>query len=136
PENEVVSNFIGAPNILDCDCCRDLGHGVVEANCGGLPIIVAHDGNSVDRIALLPRDIYVSDTLPQGPGVNRFRGTITKIWYADDSVRIEVSVGKQNLVAEVPHHIFAEMNLEVGKEVFLILKLRRIRAYECRCDHK
>jgi len=30
----------------------------------------------------------------------------------------------------MPHHIFEDMNLAVGKEVFLILKLRRIRVYE------
>jgi len=32
----------------------------------------------------------------------------------------------------MPHHIFEAMNLAVGKKVFLILKLRRIRAYEDR----
>ena len=30
----------------------------------------------------------------------------------------------------MPHHIFEDMDLEIGTEVFLILKLRRIRAYE------
>jgi hypothetical protein len=30
----------------------------------------------------------------------------------------------------MPHHIFEDMDLTVGKEVFLILKLRRIRVYE------
>lgn len=130
PINETVSDFIGAPNILDCDSCREFEHGIIEANCGGLPIIVAHEGNSVQRIALLPRDIYVSETWPPGPGVNRFKGTITKTRCIDDEVRLEVNVGKSRLVAEVPHHIFEEMDLAVGKEVFLILKLRRIRAYE------
>lgn len=134
PKNEAVSDFIGAPNILECDSCRELEHGVVEANCGGLPIIVAHEGNSVRRIALLPRDIYVSETWPPGPGVNRFKGTITKTKYIDDAVRLEVDVGKTRLVAEMAHHLFEETGLAVGKEVFLILKLRRIRAYEPRGD--
>jgi len=44
PKNEKVSDFIGAPNILDCDYCRSLGKGVMEVGCGGLPIIVPHDG--------------------------------------------------------------------------------------------
>jgi ABC-type molybdate transport system ATPase subunit len=89
----------------------------------------------VERIALLPRDIYISDSWPPGPGVNRFSGTINDIQYVDDSVRIGVEVGQNKLVAEVPHHVFNGMNLAVGKEVYLILKLRRIRAYDCRCDH-
>ncbi len=131
PKSQAVSDFLGAPNILDCDHCRELEHGVIEATCGDLPIIVAHEGNSVRRIALFPRDIYVSDILPPGPpGVNRFQGTIIGIKYIDDAVRLEVNVGRHNLVAEVAHHIFEDMDLEVGKRVFLILKLRRIRAYD------
>ena len=131
PENEKVSEFIGAPNILHCDYCQSLGHGVMEVGCGGLSIIVPHDGNSIQKIALLPRDVYVSDVRPPGPAeVNRFRGTVTGIKTADDAMRIEVKAGDNKLLAEIPHHIFDELNLAIGKEVFLILKLRRIRVYE------
>ncbi len=135
PKTEAVSDFIGAPNILDCDSTRELEQGVIEANCNGLPIIVAHEGNSVRRIAMFPRDIYISETWPPGPGVNRFQGTITGIRYIDDAVRLEVKVGKNKLVAEVAHHIFEERDFKIGKEVFLILKLRRIRAYEYESTH-
>jgi ABC-type sugar transport system ATPase subunit len=135
PKNEAVSDFIGAPNILDCDSYRELEQGVIEVDCGGLSIIVAHEGNAVQRIALFPRDIYVSDTCPPGPGVNRFEGTITEIKYVDDAVRLDVKVGQKNLVTEVSNHIFNEMDLVVGKEVFLILKLRKIRTCECKCNH-
>ena len=48
------------------------------------------------------------------------------------AVRLEVKVGENNLLAEVPHHIFEDMDLTVGKEVFLILKLRRIKVYQDR----
>ena len=130
PQNEKVSDFIGAPNILDCDYCRSLGRGVMEVGCGGLPIIVPHDGNSVQRIALFPHDIYISETKPPGPEVNRFKGTIISITHADATVRIRLKVGSTSLLAEMPHHMFGDMNLGVGKEVFLILKLRRIRVYE------
>jgi len=130
PKNEKVSDFIGAPNILDCDYCRSLGKGVMEVGCGGLPIIVPHDGNSVKRIALFPHDIYISETKPPGPEVNRFKGIITSITPTDDAVRIGLKVGATSLLAEMPYHTFGDMNLRAGKEVFLILKLRRIRIYE------
>ena len=130
PKNEKVSDFIGAPNILDCDYCRSLGKGVMEVGCGGLPIIVPHDGNSVQRIALFPHDIYISETKPPGPEVNRFKGTIISVTHADATVRIRLKVGSTSLLAEMPHHTFGDMNLAVGQEVFLILKLRRIRVYE------
>ncbi len=130
PESEEVSDFIGAPNILDCDYCHSLGQGVMEVGCGGLKLVVPHDGNSVRKVAILPRHIYVSETKPPGLGVNCFKGTITDIKQASNTIRIRVEVGKKNLLAEIPQYIFKEMDLAVGKEVFLILRLRRIRVFE------
>jgi ABC-type Fe3+/spermidine/putrescine transport system ATPase subunit len=130
PQNERVSDFIGAPNILDCDYCRRLGRGVMEVGCGGLTIIVPHVGNMAKRIAIFPHDIHISETRPPGPAVNRFKGTITSVKLAQEAVRIELKAGAKELIARMPHHIFEDMNLAAGKEVFLILKLRRIRVYE------
>jgi len=130
PKSEEVTDFIGAPNILDCAYCRSLREGVVEVGCGGLPIVVPYVGDSVQRIALFPRDIYVSDTKPPGPGVNRFKGVITGSDSTGEVVRLKVRAGENNLTAEMPHHIFEDMDLTVGKEVYLILKLRRIKVYE------
>jgi ABC-type Fe3+/spermidine/putrescine transport system ATPase subunit len=130
PEGERVSNFIGAPNILDCDYCRSLGQGVMEVGCGELKIVVPHEGSAIHKVAILPRHIYVSESRPPGLGVNCFQGTITNIKYASNAVRIGIEAGKNNLIAEVPRYIFEEMDLTVGKEVFLILRMRRIRVYE------
>jgi ABC-type molybdate transport system ATPase subunit len=102
----------------------------MEVGCRGLSVIVPHDGDSIHRIAFFPRDIYITETRPPGPGVNRFEGTVTGIKLTDDTVRIELRAGENSLTSEVPHHIFEDMDLTVGKEVFLILKLRRIRVYE------
>jgi ABC-type sugar transport system ATPase subunit len=129
PVNEAVSDFIGAPNILHCDRCQSLGQGVMEASCGSMNIVLPDDGSPVRRIALFPRDIYLSETMPPGPSVNRYQGVITNIKPLGDGVRIEVKVGEHSLLAELPHHIFEDMDLTVGKEVFLILKLRRIKVY-------
>ena len=130
PKNERVSDFVGAPNILSCDHCCSIGRGVMEVTCGGLPIIVPHDGKPVQKIALFPRDIYVSDSRPLGPGVNRFKGVITSIDSTNEAIRLKVKAGENNLIAEVSRHIFEDMDLAIGKEVHLILKLRRIRVYE------
>jgi ABC-type Fe3+/spermidine/putrescine transport system ATPase subunit len=130
PESEIVSDFIGKPNILDCDYCHSLGNGVIEVGCGGMRIVLPHVSNSIQRIAIFPRDIYVSQTKPPGPEVNRFRGVITSINTSHDAVRLRLKVGENNLMTEIPRDIFEDMDLAVGKEAFLILKLRRIRAYE------
>ncbi|MFC1902356.1 ABC transporter ATP-binding protein [Chloroflexota bacterium] len=130
PEGEGVSDFIGAPNILDCDYCHSLGNGVMEVGCGNLKLIVPHEGEAVHKVSILPRHIYVSETRPPGKGVNCFEGTITDIKYARNTARIAIEAGGNNLVADIPHYIFSEMDLAVGKEVFLILRMRRIRVYE------
>lgn len=132
PKNKPVSEFIGSPNILECDACRGAGHGVVEVDCQGLSIVLPHDGDSVRRIALFPRDIYVTDAPPPGPPVNRFKGVITGVGSVSTTMRLDIKTGGLDLLAEMPQQIFEDMGLAVGKEVFLILKWKRIRAYENR----
>lgn len=130
PRSKTVSDFIGAPNILECDHCHPLGQGLIEADCGGLPVVLPHDGNMIRRIAISPRDVYISDTQPPGPRVNRFKGIISSIEASNTTVRLVVKVNGKTLLSEMPCHIFEDMDLAVGKEVFLILKLRRIRVLE------
>ncbi len=130
PQGEGVADFIGSPNILDCDYCRDLGQGIMEVGCGGLKLTVPHEGGLVRKVAILPRHIYVSETRPPGLSVNGFQGSITTIKPIGNTVRIWIDVDDNNLMAEVPSYIFEEMNLAEGKEVFLILRMRRIRCYE------
>ena len=130
PDSERVSDFIGAPNILDCDYCRDLGQGIMEVGCKGLKLTVPSEGGQVRKVAILPRHIYVSETRPPGLSVNGFQGKITDIEPAGSTVRIWIDVDSNHLMAEVQSYIYEEMDLAVGKEVFLILRMRRIRCYE------
>jgi ABC-type Fe3+/spermidine/putrescine transport system ATPase subunit len=130
PEGEKVADFIGAPNILDCDYCRDLGQGIMEVGCGGLKLTVPHEGGAIRKVAILPRHIYVSETRPPGLSVNGFQGIITDIRSVGNMVKIWIDIAENKLMSELPSYIFAEMNLTIGKEVFLILRMRRIRAYE------
>jgi len=132
PANEKVAAFIGAPNILNCDRTRTLGHGLVEVTCGGLPIVVPYDGDSIRKIALFPRDIYVSLHKPPGPKVNRFKGVVSRIKDLSESIRLVVHAGNNQLLAEIPRHTFESMGLVAGQEVFLILKLAKIKVCEGR----
>lgn len=127
PCNETVSDFIGTPNILNCDQCNDLGHGLIEAVCGRMPIILPSEGIEVRKIALFPRDIYVSAIKPPGPQLNRFRGVVTDIRPFSSLARLKVRVGDNDLLAEMPKAALEEMAISVGQEVYLILKIRGIR---------
>jgi ABC-type sugar transport system ATPase subunit len=130
PAGEKVAEFIGSPNILDCDYCRDLGQGIMEIGCGNLKLTVAHEGSDIKKVAILPRHIYVSETRPPGLSVNGFQGFITSMESTGNTVKIWIDVAGQGLMSEIPSYIFEEMDLDVGKEVFLILRMRRIRVYE------
>jgi ABC-type molybdate transport system ATPase subunit len=123
-------NYLGRPNILDCDECRIAGRGIMEVDCRGLKIIVPHDGKSFNRIIIYPRDVYVSRTEPPGSQVNRFTGIITDIKTSPSTVRLRFKVGENMLRSELPRQVFEEMGLTVGMETFVTLSLRRIKIFE------
>ena len=128
PENAAVSDFIGKPNILNCDSYKSVGQGLVEVECGGLHIIVPHDEDTpITRIAISPRDIYISDLPFPGPSVNRFSGAVTEIKQRGDEAEIGLKVDGQILRSEAPISALNDMGLVVGKEIYLMLKLRRIK---------
>jgi|WetSurMetagenome_2_1015567.scaffolds.fasta_scaffold116054_2 ABC-type sugar transport system ATPase subunit len=130
PQNEAVADFIGSPNILDCSSCRQLVPGLIEVDCSGMPVVVPHDENNIMKIAISPRDIYVSDVLPPGPSVNRYKGSISGIDINTTIAKLVVKTGFNEIKAEIPASLAQEMGLVTGKEVYLILKLRRLRVLE------
>jgi ABC-type sugar transport system ATPase subunit len=129
PQNEIVSDFIGTPNILNCDYCDSLGNGLIKAICGEMPIIMPYEKNVVKKIAIFPRDIHVYKSKPPGPELNRFKGIVTEIKPFSSLIRLKVKVGKNTILAELPKDIFEDMGIKEGHEVFLILKLSRLRVY-------
>jgi len=99
----------------------------MEVDCGGMHIVLPHDEGPMQKIAISPRDVYVSDVLPVGSSVNRFRGVITAIDYISTMAKLEIKVGNTGIKAEIPSELAKEMDLLIGKEVYLILKLRRLK---------
>jgi molybdate/tungstate transport system ATP-binding protein len=129
PEGERVMDFIGSPNILDCDTSREAGPGIAEVTCRGLSLTVPHEGGPIDKVAILPRHVYISETRPPGLSVNGFEGVIESITTVVNTVRIRVRVGDMTLLSEIPIYLFEEMDLAEGRDVFVILRMRRIRSY-------
>ncbi|HNQ63604.1 MAG TPA: ABC transporter ATP-binding protein [Syntrophorhabdaceae bacterium] len=130
PRTDIVSEFIGMPNILNCDYCNILSIGLVEVVSGDMSIILPYEGSSIKKLAIPPHDIYISDTKPPGPALNRYKGIITEILPVNSTVRVRVAIGSNNMLTELQKSTFDEMNLGVGKEVYVIVKLRRLRYVE------
>ncbi|MDD5010310.1 MAG: ABC transporter ATP-binding protein [Syntrophorhabdaceae bacterium] len=130
PQTKMVSEFIGMPNILNCDNCRVLSSGLIEVVSGNMTIVLPYEGSTIRKIAIPPHDIYISDTKPPGPALNRYRATITEIVPLRSVVRIKVNINGSSLLTELSMETFDEMNLDIGQEVFVIIKLRRLRYVE------
>jgi len=130
PGSDRVSEFIGMPNIIHCDRCRVLSTGLIEVTSGDLAIVLPYEGTKISKIAISPHDIYISDTEPPGPALNRFKGVVTEVISLRSLVRVKVNVLGRELLTELSGEMFDEMNLSVGKEVFIIIKLRRLRYAE------
>lgn len=122
-----VSDFLVAPNVLNCEAYRVLRHGLVEARCGGIRIVAPHDGKSVHQIVISPIHVHMFRDRPPGPDLNRFRGMITDIVTTRFAVRCNVRVAENNILAELPPEVFDNMELRVGSKVFLVLKLKWLR---------
>jgi ABC-type Fe3+/spermidine/putrescine transport system ATPase subunit len=130
PGTEVVSEFIGRPNILVCDRCRVLSSGLVEIVSGDVRVVFPYEGNMVERIAISPHDIYVSRTKPPGPTLNRYQAIVTNISRHRSQVRIGLRIGRTIIAAELTDSAFDEMDIAEGSEVYIVIKLRRLRYVE------
>ena len=130
PRSDVVSEFIGMPNILNCDECTVLSTGLVEVRSGSMRIVLPYEGATMSKLAISPHDIYISDSKPPGPALNRYTGTIREIVPLRAIVRVRVMVDGNDLLAELSRETFDEMKLSIGSPVHVIVKLRRVRYVE------
>jgi len=124
---EAVNDFIGAPNILTCKYCNRLGFGLIKVKCGDITLVVYSEREKIKKVAILPEDIYLSDTRPPGPDVNRVKGKLTEINKSSSTACCSVITGKNSLKVKLPQEIFASMSLNSGDEVWLILAPRKLK---------
>lgn len=127
PSNENVSELIGSPNILECSSSKPIGAGLMEVQCGSIKILIPHEVNEVKKISISPTDVYISDIKPPGPEVNRYRAKVEHIDKTNTMVRIKLKIDNICLHSEIEQETFETMNIKKGREVFIILKLRRIK---------
>lgn len=127
PADERVSNFIGKPNIFECETFKVLENGLAVVTCGDMSIIIPHEGRVVKRIAIAAEHVFVSTNRPIGPNVNRFRGEICSIDVCSSLIRMSINVGDRRIRAEMPVEMYDLMALKRGNPVYVIFKLRWIK---------
>ena len=100
---------------------------LVEVKCGDISLVVSSEREKIKKVAILPEDIYLSDTKPPGPDVNRVKGRLIEIEESSSTVCCTVVTGKNSLKVKLPQEIFTGMSLNIGDEVWLILALRKLK---------
>jgi len=100
---------------------------LVEVKCGDISLVVSSEREKIKKVAILPEDIYLSDTRPPGPDVNRVKGKLSETNESSSTVCCTVITGKNSLKVKLPREIFVSMSLNTGDEVWLILALRKLK---------
>jgi len=125
---EAVNNFIGSPNILKCAAYRELGLGLAEVRCGDISLLVFGEGKRISEIVILPEDIYLSNSRPPGPDINRIKGRLVKIEELSSSmVYCTVNTREVSLKVKLSKEVFDSMRPKVDDEVWLILAPRKLK---------
>ncbi|MBN2397860.1 MAG: ABC transporter ATP-binding protein [Deltaproteobacteria bacterium] len=127
PASEHIAEFIGSPNIFCCDRIRRLTRGLAEMQCGDLAVVVPDEGETVRKVAILPRDVYLSKTPIPGPDINRYTGRIDQMTTSMGHTLIRLSINGQIILAEQPAEIANRIGLIVGDPVHVVLMLKWLR---------
>jgi ABC-type Fe3+/spermidine/putrescine transport system ATPase subunit len=130
PANSSVAEFIGMPNILECQQTRTLTSGLVEIVSDELKIILPCKCSRIRKVAIPPDAVDVSDAEPAEPLLNHFVGTVEKITQHNSTVKLQVSVGRNRLFSELPASAFENMSIVRGTKVHGTIKMNRLRYIE------
>ena len=126
PRDPKVTAYIGSPNVLECRATRSLGHGLAEADCGALRIVVPHNGGRIRRVVIAPRDVRISLRRPSSE-VNVFEGSIVETTRAAGCVQAHIDVAGYRIAAELPRALFEGARLSPGAGIFVELSLMKLR---------
>jgi ABC-type Fe3+/spermidine/putrescine transport system ATPase subunit len=131
PASDEVGTYLGRQNVLSCQSRTRLGRGLLQVECGGLPVTVPDEGGDVKRIAVAAKHVYLSTRLPPGPEVNRFAATVIETAKLSPyRMLVLVKAGENRLCSELPAAEFAALRLSPGADVYVKLKLRWIKVLE------
>lgn len=74
-----------------------------------------------------PQDMIISTERFASSARNLFTGTISKISEQDSVVRVEIEVVEKRFVVQITRRSFDEMNLNLGKQVYIAFKASNVQ---------
>ncbi|EFK07191.1 putative molybdate ABC transporter, ATP-binding protein [delta proteobacterium NaphS2] len=119
--------FLEKPNVFCCRYEEDLGNGLAHVRWAGKSLFVPQeDGKSFSRVAIHPKDVYVSPHRPPGPPVNRFEGRVERLELSRGMARVTVRVAGERILALMTIEEAEALSLSIEDPVYGILKLRAL----------
>jgi len=131
PENGYVHEFLGAPNILECESFSPIGNDLAVVRTHGLSIITPYEGRPIKKLSILPSEIFISRYPIPGPHVNVFEGEIVRIRPSNTLTQISVNMEGHHYVVEAPVETCKSEGYREGTKVFVKLRLRSIKTWPC-----
>jgi ABC-type Fe3+/spermidine/putrescine transport system ATPase subunit len=135
PSNDFVHDFLGAPNILECELCKAIGNDLAEVKANGISIVVPYEGEHIKRISIMPSEIFMSRHAIPGPNVNVFRGKIIELNHSNTVTQSLVEIENSKYFVESPIESHQSEVWEEGTEVFVKFRLKTIRSLGCSARH-
>ena len=126
PNGSKSSSFIEHPNILSCSDRSNIGNGLVEIEWAGIRLFIPDEGKDFEKVAILPRDIYISPIAPPGPSINRFSGKIKEIHETEGIGNICLNINSHEIMVEMPLDRLETLGLSRDDKVYGIMKLRAL----------
>lgn len=117
-------SFLERPNILNVSNQRKSVNGIIEVEWAGFRFFVPDEGKSFERVAIRPRDIFISTLDPPGSPVNRFQGIVKDIKETGGIATIVIGVRDEEISVEITMEYLKALNLKTDDHVCGILKLR------------
>lgn len=124
---EIDDSFLEVPNVIDCKGCECLDNGLVQTRWAGGMLLIPDEGESFTHFTVSRRKIVIGPEPPDGPPINRFKGTIGDMNIKDDGVIISINIDNSILVAEIPFDSWSSMGLSQGEMVHGYMSLRDLR---------
>lgn len=128
PGNNFVHEFLGAPNILECERCKPIGNDLAEVKANGISVIAPYEGEHITKISIMPSEIFMSRYVIPGPNVNMFRGKIISVNHSSTVAQSLVEIENGKYFVETPIESCQSEGWKEDTEVFVKFRLKSIRS--------
>jgi ABC-type Fe3+/spermidine/putrescine transport system ATPase subunit len=135
PGNDFVHDFLGSPNLLECEYCKPIGNDLAVVKTKGISIVVPYEGENIKMISIMPSEIFMSRHAIPGPNVNVFKGKISEVNQSNTVAQSIVEIEKGRYCVESPIESYQSEVWKDGTEVFIKFRLKSIRSLACSAPH-